>query len=357
MPYTVHDKSNDFQVRKIYDKLQRNERNRVGTAASAPADAPCSPVAIPGKIYGPSLVDGSPSSSERRPPPSFVPAGTSTGAEATWAASGVHTVGGSSVVVPDECLVREDFDVVAVESGEGLPARPPTPQGETAGDNDTGAVRIRSDSSGCGKGEVAGRVRNAGGLVEVRTTFQVGERLQEAVRLCSVGVGCGDEGTAPGALTLSEGELSRPKQLLKALELISARGSSKFVAGGGGEGSSADESCAERRNDSGCWVQALSAGAARRAAEQPLSDPLMEMGWLVAKYPKITLVDLLVNRLHVSLWASYWRSGRGMSTGTARCVTCCHTALISSSDWRIWPIFTFAYGHLCKDPGKCSCFE
>lgn len=324
----IHDRKTSTQVRKIYYKLQRNERNRVGAAvAAAAAAAPGSPMSASQKVYGPSPADGSPSSSGRRPPPSFVPVGANASSDAVTAAAlegGAHSIGPS--ITPIEFLVQQGL-MTANQEG-GIPRRSLGGGGAavTAGENG-GSIRIAADDGALtkDKGGISGKDRSgcvisarvqAGG---VETVWQVGERLQEAVRLCSVGAGCGEGGAAPGALTLSERELSRPKQLLKSLKLFSARSGGGGGAAGGEKGSSADESCGTKgRQKSGFLTQALSEGDARRTAEQPLGNPLMETAWLAARFPKVTLADLLVNRLELSLWASYWKWGKAAALGTTR---------------------------------------
>lgn len=266
-------------MRKIYERLQRNEQNRVAgvvVAASASSDA-----ATP------------PNEGARAPPPSFVPP-------------------------PRTAAVAAGTKRTPVE---------------------TGSLDNR------GPGAAGGYCSGGGGSVQ--SALQVGERLNDAVRLCSLGGGLaggggggakgkgGKEGGASGprgALTLSEAELSKPRRLLNDLRLLACRPSDgneqtaaaaaasalpkseqgKGVRGKRGVAAAAPAAAvAASLPAAGCkagfLTPALAEEEARRAGESAdCHDPLMETAWLAEKFPKATLGDLLVNRLELSLWASYW---------------------------------------------------
>lgn len=277
-----------MQVRKIYDRLQRNEQNRVAAAAAAVANA--TPGVAP------------PPAGTRAPPPSFLPPPRSVSA----AAAGTTDV------------VAENTTAVVVENRwVGKVAR----------------------AEGC-----------CGGDGVQQSALQVGERINDAVRVLSVSdgseggesrVGCG----WLAALTLSEAELSRPKRLLDDLRLITCRpvdGAEEAAAtatttvppqpesGEGGDvggaqteqGVSAAAAAAptaviaEAPAVSGAKVgfltPALAEEEARRAGASPPGSEkhLVETAWLAERFPKATLGDLLVNQLELSLWASYWNRRR-----------------------------------------------
>lgn len=141
-----------------------------------------------------------------------------------------------------------------------------------------------------------------------QTALQVGERLQEAVRLCVLGGDSRDGARdVPLALTLSEAELSRPRKLLHDLRLYSCRDD--------GDDASREE---EAQNGGGHFGEQrggflslpLAETDALRVAVSPMKDPLMETAWLSRRFPKAAIGDLLANRLELSLWASYRRIGK-----------------------------------------------
>lgn len=283
-------------MRKIYERLQRNEQNRVtGVAAAAVAVASASSDAATPPHEG-----------VRAPPPSFVPPPRS----AVAAAAGTK----------------------------------PT------------SVETRSLDNG-GPGAAGGCYSGGGGSVQ--SALQVGERLNDAVRLCSLSCGStgrggggakgegGREGGAAGprgALTLSEAELSKPRRLLNDLRLLACRpsdGTEHTAAAAAAEASALpkSEQGKDVRGKRGVAVTAPAAAAAaasspaegckagflspalaeeearRAGASAGCHDPLMETAWLAERFPKATLGDLLVNRLELSLWASYW--GRRRPRGSA----------------------------------------
>lgn len=301
------------QVRKIYEKLQRNERNRVGAASAA---APGSPTSPSRRLYGPSVKEEPAPSSERRPPPSFVPVGANTSSDAKAAAGA-----GTNSIIASALNDQVQLDVGTGGDQEGIPR--PAVATSTAEENGArgrvaetpaGSVGSRSEdgkNEGSGKGSDGG-LKKSGKDSVVEKALKVGERLQEAVRLCSVGAGCGEGGGAPGALTLSEGVLSRPKHLLKSLALLCARSNSGGDTASEGEAGKRESGTGAggAANPRGFLTQAFTEEDARRAADQPLGNPLMETAWLAARFPKVTLADLLANRLEISLWASYWKCSR-----------------------------------------------
>lgn len=222
-----------------------------------------------------------------------------------------------------DLLRREDAGITGDE--EGIPRRPAGAVGDNGGMRRKGTVpnggvsagapggvsATRNCQSGKGNGD-RGQWEGKANVVEMpaETVLQVGERLQEAVRLCNIGAGCGEGGGPLGALTFSEFELSRPRPLLESLRAYSARGADEAEEGRGGEGRRRKRGEPSVGRRKGFLTQGLSEGDARRVAAQPITYPLMETGWLSARYPKVTLTDLLVNRLELSLWASYWKWGR-----------------------------------------------
>lgn len=280
------------QVRKTYEKLQKKEQNRVAAAAAAATSASSS--------------DTSPSQSAgaRSPPPSFVPppriVSTAVAAAATAAAAVVETTG------------LDNGELASV----GAPVRGPFPSG----------ARCRSEEVCCG-----------GGSGSRESALEVGERLNEAVRLCSIEAsvgsaegegerreGAGGGGGLLGALTLSEAELSRPRRLLNDLRLLTCRPAAAeeapvAVLAEGGErkdverAAVAEVAAAELpgKKKTEFLSPALAEEEARRVGAPPCGhDPLMETAWLAERFPKVTLGDLLVNRLELSLWASYWDGRR-----------------------------------------------
>lgn len=172
--------------------------------------------------------------------------------------------------------------------------------------------------------------------------------MSDAVRLCSStgmpragGAGAGGGGGAAGgegeggslyALTLSEAELSRPRRLLDDLRFMTCRPSEEAAA-------AQTPPEAEERSEVG-GAQSKPPPAAAAAAPTPTPptaveqgagflslalaeeevgradalavgyDPLMETAWLAERFPKVTLGDLLANRVELSLWASFWNRQR-----------------------------------------------
>lgn len=323
-----------IQVRKLYERIQRNERNRIEAAVAAAA--PISPASAAAAAPSP------PDSPSRAPPPSFVP--TPRG--------GVSGAGTARVVIPG----KGDFGEAIIgggrdDGGSSAIARRPV-IGDT-GVTTTGAggrKRVERleycgpvvggsggavgvcESGGC-RGGGDGKVGGGGGG---QTGLQIGERLQEAVRLCSVGGGGGGGGVspdgtagndspaavpaAPSALTLSEAELSRPRRLLEALRLFSCRdgdGDGEAVEVGIGpdkEGVTTPDGKGEAATGGGFLGHSLTEEESRRTASLPAGEPLVETAWLAQRFPRATLGDLLVNRLELSLWASYW--GRERPAGS-----------------------------------------
>lgn len=373
------------QVRKIYDKLQRSERNRVGPgAANAPASAP-TPIAAAGSSSAvataapsqplPSLVQAqSQGQSEgqvgRPPPPSFMPAPriVSSQADAGTASSSMpaQTNAMPAEVLPggagDGSGDRREEDRVAGppeaaagsgSGGVGNNGRPRTAHGraesacgaaaaavdsEEGVSNRAGALKLTVESGGgC---RASGDSDNSDG----QTVLQVGERLQEAVRLCiaagdSGGGSRAGEGARPGApcaLTLTEEELSRPRRLLEDLRRLSSRsdgaGAARHEAHGGVGGDEDETEVGSRKGMAAAVAgteklgvvlgHALAdAGAQRRRGDEVggggggaamlIGDPLMmETAWLGDRLAKATLGDLLASRLELSLWASFRRRGR-----------------------------------------------
>lgn len=268
----------EAQVRKLYERLERNERNRIRAAAAA-----------------------SSASGKRAPPPSFVPA------------------------------LRVVSDTGAAATAEPLPARAAANLG--AGEKDGNARPavarnaaldnggpVKQELSAVGGGGPAAQSYGLDGSkgrcgAGGQNALQIGEFLQEAVRLCSLGGVATEEAGGgvgapppPGVLTLSEAELSRPRRLLEGLRAFSCRRSDGEAAG------SEDEAQGKKGksvvNGGGFLRQSLTEADARRAAMVPMEDPLMETAWLAERFPKATLADLLLNRLELSLWASFWRRER-----------------------------------------------
>jgi hypothetical protein len=130
-------------------------------------------------------------------------------------------------------------------------------------------------------------------LDENDPAIEAGERLQEAVRLCGAMASTSFFDT----LTLSEEALSNPSELMDQLRLCS---------GGGFLSAPLPEALAKKL--------ALSGGA------QP---DLIEMPWLQMRGPSpVSLCDLLVNRLELSLWASFWASMRHQQAGSGALTLC-----------------------------------
>ena len=225
-----------------------------------------------------------------------------------------------------------------------------------------GALLTVESGGGC-------RASGDGDNSDGQTVLQVGERLQEAVRLCITvvggGVSRGGEGARPGvpcALTLTEEELSRPRRLLEDLRRLSSRSDGAGAArreaheGAGGD----DEGEAEVGNRKGTVAVVMAAagavaalagtdkpgvvlghaladaGAQRRRGDEGgsgdsgaamlIGDPLMmETAWLGDRIAKATLGDLLASRLELSLWASFRRRGRmaGPSGWVKDSIVCC----------------------------------
>lgn len=306
-------------MRKIYEKIQRSEKNRVGVAITVAAP-PISPTSAAASAPSP---PGSPS---RAPPPSFVP--TPRG--------GVSGAGKARAVTPAE---RDSGETIGGGRDGGssgtsnaiarLPVVGDTGGTIIAGVGSKGAEFCGALTGGSGGAGVfesegfRGGDGKIGGGGRGQTVLQVGERLQEAVRLCSVGSGGGvsRDGTvengfraavpaAPSALTLSEGELSRPRRLLEALRLFSCRRGGEAIEMGNGPTKERGTSGGKGEAAGGFLGRSLTEEDSRRTATLPTGDPLMETAWLAQRFPKATLGDLLVNRLELSLWASYWRRGR-----------------------------------------------
>ena len=302
------------QVRKLYDKLQRNARNRIAATAG-----------------GSSSEAAQSQSGARAPPPSFVP-------PPPPAVAGVAGV--------------EEPPVVAVgtprlDNGD-VPAAGAPACGPVAGDASSPRSGSGSGSGGCYRGGGGGGSDGGDGL----SALQVGERLSDAVRLCSStavtvgGVGAADGAAQSGslrALTLSEAELSRPRSLLDDLRFMTCRpaeeaavptptsemaeersevegGQSKSgaaeapgtgTAPGTGAPTSPPPPPTPVGQGTGFLGLALAQDEVGRADALAAGyDPLMETAWLAERFPKVTLGDLLANRLELSLWASYWNRGR-----------------------------------------------
>ncbi len=293
------------KVRKLYDKLQRQEQNRVAVAAAAASAAAGSG----------SSADAAPSQSgTRAPPPSFVPAPRIVPAAVTETANG-----------------KEERPAVAAA-------------GETGGvDSGGAAAGARAPTCGASHGaspyETDACCRDGGDGTSGQSALQVGERLSEAVRLCSTSApgggseaGGGEEAGRRGggslcALTLSEAELSRPRRLLADLRLLTSRPAEEVPAEAAAEAAAAAAAEAAAPTPtptptparapapvgakSGFLSLAVAEEKVRRADTPPLGhDPLLETAWLAERFPKVTLGDLLVNRLELSLWASYWNRQR-----------------------------------------------
>lgn len=302
---------NRSQVRKLYERLQRKERSRAGFAADT---ALGSPPSASRRAYGPSQSD-SPSSVVVLLPPSFVPAATAI-PEARIVIAG--TTADESVRGKDSVIMRADSGLG--EDLEGVP-RSLAP---TVDDNGRPGKKSIVEAASTGNREGVARKTNScqgeigGGVARTQeTALEVGERLQKAVRLCNIRGGCGEGRGMPGALTLSESELSRPKRLLESLRVISCRsvetdeGQEKQI--GLNRSRRSGRGAIDR---SGFLAEVLAEADARQAALRPMANPLMETSWLSARYPRVTLVHLLTNKLELSIWGSYWRSGR--ATGSAR---------------------------------------
>lgn len=194
-----------------------------------------------------------------------------------------------------------------------------------------GTVLMESKKGCCG-GSTSGSGGGGGGK---QTPLQIGELLQEAVRLCCVGVGGYREKAVVGkvsALTLSEAELSRPRRLLEYFRVFSSRTDD---AGGGGVSEAERQDTGGLKQDGIAQQQGSSKGDGVSKAGGFLSralattenewreegaivgvgDSLRETAWLAERFPKATLGDLLANRLELSLWTSYWKRGGPGSSG------------------------------------------
>lgn len=302
-------------MRKLYDRLQRNERNRI--AATAAAMSASSDVVLP-------------QGGARVPPPSFVPP--------------PRAVSPAVAGTAGEEVPAAEAAAAGLDNGDAPAAGAPVcgPVSSDASSRDTG---------GCCRG--GGDGGSDGGSRQ--SALQVGERLSDAVRLCSStgmpraggtagagevgGVRGGDgggggaasgkgEGISLYALTLSEAELSQPRRLLDDLRFVTCRPSEEAA------GAAQTPPEAEERNDFE-GAQSMPAAAAAptlsTAVEQGVGflslalaqeevgradalasgyDPLMETAWLAERFPKVTLGDLLANRVELSLWASYWNRQR-----------------------------------------------
>lgn len=375
-------------MRKIYDKLQRSERNRVGPGVvPAPASAPTTTTGA-----SPAIASAAPSQpppphaqvqaqgqgegqAGRPPPPSFMPAprivssqaGAGTASSSTPAQTKATSVDVSPAGAGDGSGGRREDDRVAgrPEAGAGTGGvgdngRPRTAHGRVEPACGAAAVAIDSEDGVSVRAGALLTVESGGGCrasgdgdnSDGQTVLQVGERLQEAVRLCIAVVGAAREGEgarpgAPCALTLTEEELSRPRRLLEDLRRLSSRsdgaGAARHEAheGAGGD----DEGEAEignRKGTAAVVMAAAGAVAAVAGTEKPgvvlghaladagvqrrrndegggggsgaamlIGDPLMmETAWLGDRLAKATLGDLLASRLELSLWASFRRRGR-----------------------------------------------
>lgn len=298
--YTPPPTAKNTQVRKLYDRLQRNERNRVAAAAT-------------GASSDMALSQGG----ARAPPPSFVPP------PRVVSSAVAGTVGDEEpAAVVGMTAGLDNGDAPAT----GVPACGPFPSDASHG------------TGGCSGG-------GGGGM---QSALQVGERLGDAVRLCSssaprVGGGVGrgggigaaggeGEGVSLCALTLSEAELSRPRRLLDDLCFMTSRPAEEVATAAVAPTTHSE---AEERNETdgaataaaapkrptrvgqgaGFLSLALAEEEVRRADALALGyDPLMETAWLAERFPKVTLGDLLANRLELSLWATYWNRRRPRGT-------------------------------------------
>lgn len=272
------------QVRKFCEKVQRNERNRIGAPSTAVSNVP--------SVASSSAAD---------------------------VAAGVSALPQSALLCPRGA---PDSPTVVVEPTAKESMKFPTKaiseergKGALGGalSKNTGDMSESSPLDGSlpsrkprGKGSRACCDRD--GEHFSQTALQVGERLQEAVRLCTLG-GDSKDGTRDVslALTLSEAELSRPRKLLHDLRLYSCRDD-------GDDASREDETqnghghLGEQRG--GFLSLPLAETDALRVAVTPMKDPLMETAWLSRRFPKAAIGDLLANRLELSLWASYRRIGK-----------------------------------------------
>lgn len=268
------------QVRKFCEKVQRNERNRIGAPSTAASNVP---------------------------------------SEAPSSAAGVSALPQSALLYP-----RSAFDsptvVVEPRAKESLKLRTKAISEEKGKGALSGALskdtEDMSESSPIdgrcpsktprGKGSRAYCDRD--GEHFSQTALQVGERLQEAVRLCTLGGDSKDGARDVSlALTLSETELSRPRKLLHDLRLYSCRGK--------GDGASQEDEAQNggdylREQRGGFLSLPLAETDALTVAVSPMKDPLMETAWLSRRFPKAAIGDLLANRLELSLWASYRRKGK-----------------------------------------------
>lgn len=278
-------------MRKTYEKLQKKEQNRVAAAAAAATTGASSDATLS-------------QSGARAPPPSFVPPPRIVPAAVAVTADGDEERAAAAAVA---------VETAGLDNGglgaAGAPVCGPFPSDAPC------------ESEVCCVG--------SGG----QSALQVAERLNEAVRLCSVGgvsaegQGAGREGGGGGgslgALTLSEAELSRPRRLLHDLRLLSCRPAEEAPSAVLPEADERTNDVEETQSKPGVEAAATAAPPggkkaeflspalaeeeARRVGALPLGhDPLMETAWLAGRFPKVTLGDLLVNRLELSLWASYW---------------------------------------------------
>ena len=315
----------------------------------------------------------------RQPPPSFVPTPRVVSSQADAGAVSAST----PKATPAEILPAKAGDKSGFGRGNDRLTGSPDVGMDGIGTNGSpgaapgGGVAAAGDS-GDGVSSRAGAIlTNESGSVECRasgggsdssdgqTVLQVGERLQEAVRLCiAVGDGSRDgEGARPGApcaLTLTEAELSRPRRLLEDLRRLSSRsdgaGGAQHEAhggAGGGDVAAADAELGSRRGMTVAAAPKATAAVAVWGAEKTeavlghaladteaqrrrsdggegggsgasaggggagggggaaIGDPLMmETSWLGDRLVKATLGDLLASRLELSLWASFRRRGR-----------------------------------------------
>lgn len=241
------------------------------------------------------MVGGSPRGSRRAPPPSFVPA----------------PAGVTSIQPKVESLTK---DRSTPSDAGGKPSS--NISALANGDVSTEVKEKRTEPNHAETGspsEIGVSHEREGG------TLQIGERLKEAVRLCSIGsvftVGKGGTG-APGALTLNEVELSRPRRLFDAIHVFSCRRDINAKATMDEEDRLRNKSKGRDPTGSGRTAGFLSEALAEAAVdaggsdELSSADPLIETSWLARRFPKATLGDLLANRLELSLWASYRKRGR-----------------------------------------------
>ena len=137
----------------------------------------------------------------------------------------------------EEDRVAGPAEVRAAMGGVGDNGRPRAAHGRVESACEAAAAAVNSKDGVSNRADALLTVESRRGCrssgdndnSDAQTVLQVGERLQEAVRLCiAVGGGGSREGEgarpgAPCALTLTEEELSRPRRLLEDLRRLSSR--------------------------------------------------------------------------------------------------------------------------------------